>query len=204
MENFLNWLKEYPLYAVGLVAVVIAFIFVLRAAAKAYSRYYERYRKEEAEIKRLVALKEKFGVLTEEAIKNADDEELLEGVALSYQLKLQKEERQEEEFGKLRKEVQYVYALDVFTQEKAVRDFFRENGDILKDIIIPAFTMIGMEKEGLMLLPLKLMYDEKDETTSLDENKVKETEKFFEDNNILTKIKEESAKYIKENSSLFV
>lgn len=204
MDALISWLKEYPLYAVGLVAVIVVFSFVVRATGKAYSRYYERYRKEEAEIKRLVALKEKYKVLTEEVIINADKNELLEGVALSYQLKLQKAEKQEEEFRKLPKEVQYMYALDVFCGENQLKDFFRENGDILKDIILPAFSSIGLEEEGYMLLPLKLMYDESDSTTSFDENKIKQTEEYFANNNILTKIKEKSAEYIKENPSFFV
>ena len=51
MNGFINWLKEYPLYAVGFVGVIIVFLIVLRFTAKAYSRYYERYRKEEAERK---------------------------------------------------------------------------------------------------------------------------------------------------------
>lgn len=204
MDKFIEWLKEYPLYAVGFIAVVIVFLIVLRFTAKAYSRYYERYRKEEAEIKRLVALKEKFRMLSEDVIKNADNSELLEGVALSYQLRLQKEEKQEKKFALLNKEVQYAYALDVFCQENSIRDFFRENGDILKDIIIPAFSMIGLEKEGEMLLPLKLMYDEKDDTTSFSESKIKEVEDYFLDNGVLTKIKENSAEYIKKNVKLFI
>lgn len=204
MNDFLNWLKEYPLYAVGLVGVIIVFLIVLRFAGKAYTRYYERYRKEEAEIKRLVALKEKYRVLTEDLIKNADNSELLEGVALSFQLKLQKEEKQEEMFSSFAKEIQYAYALDVFCGENQIRDFFRENGDILKDIIIPAFSVIGLEKEGEMLLPLKLMYDENDSTTSFSEGKIKEIEDYFQKNNILTKIKEKGAEYIKDNVSAFV
>lgn len=204
MDGLISWLKEYPLYAIGLIGVLVVFYFVLRATAKAYSRYYERYRREEAEIKRLVALKEKYSVLTEDVIKSADENELLEGVALSYQLKLQKEEKQEEKFEKLPEEVRYIYALDVFCAEKEIRDFFRENGNILKDIIIPAFTMIGLEEDGNKLLPLKFMYDENDSSTSLDEKKVKAVEAYFENNNILTKIKKKSAEYIKENSSKFV
>lgn len=204
MEGFLNWLKEYPLYAVGLVLVIIVFLVVLRFTSKAYSRYYERYRKEEEEIKRLVALKEKYCVLTEDTIKNADENELLEGTALSYQLRLQKEKKQEEMFSAFSKEVQYVYALDVFCGENQIRDFFRENGDILKNIIIPAFSEIGLEKEGGMLIPLKNMYDENDFSTSLDENKIKEVEEYFKENNILTLIKKKSAEYIKANVSAFV
>lgn len=204
MDGLISWLKEYPLYAIGLIGVLVAFYFVLRATAKAYSRYYERYRREEAEIKRLIALKEKYSVLTEDVIKNANENELLEGVALSYQLKLQKEEKQEEKFEKLPEEVRYIYALDVFCAEKEIRDFFRENGNILKDIIIPAFSMIGMKSEGEMLLPLKLMYDENDSTTSFSESKIKETEDYFENNGILTKVKEKSAEYIKNNMSAFV
>ena len=123
---------------------------------------------------------------------------------MSFQLKLQKEEKQEEMFSSFAKEIQYAYALDVFCGENQIRDFFRENGDILKDIIIPAFSVIGLEKEGEMLLPLKLMYDENDSTTSFSEGKIKEIEDYFQKNNILTKIKEKGAEYIKDNVSAFV
>lgn len=204
MESFKQWLSQYPGYAIGLVAVCIAAFFIFRAAGRSYKRYYQRYRSEEANIKHLLELKEKFADLTENVIKDADDSELLEGVALSYQLKLQKFQNMEEEFAKLSFEQQYVYALDVFTQEKCVKDFFKENGKELTEIILPAFCMIGLEKEAKEAKKLKLMFDESDETTSVNEKTIESVEKFFEENDVLTKVKQCAAKYIKENAEKFV
>lgn len=204
MEKFTAWLREYPLYALLLVAVIIAAAFVFKLAGKSYRRYYERYRKEEAEIKRLVSLKERFSSLSEEVIEKEEEKELLEGVALSYQLKLQKCSDMDGEFLKLNKEKQYAYALDIFVHENSVRDFFKENGEVLKDIIVPAFEMIGLKNEGEMLLPLKRMFDEKDLEASVDQRKINEVQQYFDENTVLTQVKENSAKYIKENPKLFV
>ncbi len=204
MENFLNWLTEYKWYAVGLVFVIIVFGFVLRMAAKAYRKHYAHLKKEEAKIKHLVALKEKYKDLSEETILNADEDELLEGVALSYQLVLQKNDDMSAEFEKLCDEKKYVYALDIFVSDKSVRTFFSENGRELTEIIVPALKLIGLFEEAEECEKIRIMFDEKDETTSISEKTIEEVENYLKENNVLTKIKQSSAKYIKENASLFL
>ncbi|MGN0468817.1 MAG: hypothetical protein ACI4GY_08850 [Acutalibacteraceae bacterium] len=204
MESFMQWLKQYWIYVIVLVAVCIGAAFVFRAAIKAYKRYYARYRKEEAEIKHLVELKEKFGNLTAETIENADEEELLEGTALSYQLKLQKFDDMSGEFAKLCDEKKYVYALDVFVSDKSLETFFKENGRELTEIIVPAIRAIGLDEAAKQAEKIRIMFDEKDETTSINKAQIENSEKYFNDNDILTKIKHEAAKYIKENAPKLV
>ncbi|MGN1418266.1 MAG: hypothetical protein ACI4W6_02950 [Acutalibacteraceae bacterium] len=200
MESFMEWFRQYWVYVIVLVAVCIGAAFVFRAAIKAYKRYYARYRKEEAEIKHLVALKEKYGELTAETIENADEEELLEGVALSFQLKLQKFDDMSAEFAKLCDEKKYVYALDVFVSDKSVETFFKENGRELTEIIVPALRAIGLEQAADQAEKIRIMFDETDETTSINKAQIEKAEEYFRNNDILTKIKHKAAEYIKENA----
>lgn len=48
------------------------------------------------------------------------------------------------------------------------------------------------------------MYDEKDETVNFDPDVIKNVQQYIVDNGILTKIKLNGAKYIKENADLFL
>lgn len=204
MNAVSQWFSQYWMYALGFVLAVVVLSVVLKMAVKAYRSYYKRYRAEEQEMKRLLSLKEKYGTLTEEAIKNGDESELLEGVALSYQLKLQKCDDMTAEFHKLGDEKKYVYALDVFVSDGDVEVFFKENGKELTEIIVPALRMIGCDAEAEKIERLRLMYDEKDETVNFDPQAVRNTQQFLTDNGILTKIKTQGAKYIRENLQFFL
>lgn len=204
MEGIKDWFSQYWAYAIGLVVVCVAAAFIVSKAVKSYKRYYKNYREQESKIKHLVALKEKYGNLTEDTIKNADENELLEGVALSFQLKLQKSETMDDDFEKLEKEKQYIYALDVLVSDKKLEEFFRQNGRQLTERIVPALKMIGLEKEAAQAEKIRIMFDEKDETTSINKSQIENSEKYFEDNDVLTKIKHEGGKYIKENPQRFV
>ncbi len=197
-----EWLSQhgYLLFVLAGVCVVAAVIFFF--AVRAYSKHNAFYKAQEAEMKRLLALKEKYMNFTEETLCGADEEEILEGVALSYQLRLQKEENPEKAFGEMNEEKQNLYVLDVFCADSDVGVFFSENGKIVKDRIIPALTMIGMKDFSLKLKAVYDMYDEGNEEISYSENKIKEINDFISADDILRKIKSEGAKYIKNNFSV--
>ncbi len=199
-----EWFKEYWHLVIVLIAVTAVAAVIFYFAAKAYRKRMEALRKEEAEIKRLVALKEKFRPITEEAIKTADENELLEGIALAYQLKLQKEENIEEKFNLLNDDVKDIYALDVFVQDKTSKEFFSQNGDILKTRILSALKKIGMEDFASMLKPIYDMYDNSNEDVSYNEKKIAEIDEYIESQSVLSKIKLKSAEYIKGNFEPFI
>ena len=138
------WFKEYWYLAVIFVVVCIIAAFVCYFAGKSYNRYRTSYKNQEAEIKRLIALKEKYVPLTQKAIADSDSAETLEGVALSYQLVLQKQDDIEGEFSKMNDDRKDIYALDVFVQDASSKEFFSQNGDILRKRIVAAFEKIGM------------------------------------------------------------
>lgn len=194
-----EWLSNYGYLLIVLVAVLAVFIVVLNFAARAYSKHMKSYKAEEAEIKRLTALKEKYKSLDENTIKNAPDEEVLEGVTLIYQLFLQKKENMEEEFLRLPKEIQSIYVLDVFVSDGGVKAFFSENTDILRCRIVPALKLIGMNDEAEKVEKIRRMYDETDLEASLSEKEIEETDKILLEADILSRIKLQGAEYIKEN-----
>ncbi|MBR6567075.1 MAG: hypothetical protein IKK60_00305 [Clostridia bacterium] len=196
-----EWLSQYGYLLLVFVAVCIGAAVIFYFAVRAYSKHNALYKAQETEMKRLLALKEKYMDFTEETLASADEKEILEGVALSYQLRLQKEENPEKAFELLGEEKKKLYVLDVFCADGDVKVFFSENGKIVKEKIIPALTMIGMEDFAIKLKDVYDMYDEANEEISYSENKIEKMNEYISDNDILSKIKSEGAKYIKNNFS---
>ncbi len=196
-----EWLSQHGYLLLVLAGVCVGAAVIFYFAVRAYSKHNALYRAQEAEMKRLLALKEKYMNFTQETLSSADENELLEGVALSYQLRLQKDETPEKAFELMNEEKQKLYVLDVFCADGDVRVFFSENGKIVKDRIIPALSMIGMEDFSDKLKDVYDMYDEANEEISFSENKIEKMNAFIRDNDILSKIKSAGAKYIKNNFS---
>lgn len=204
MQAVAVWFSQYWIYAVVFVAVCIVTGFICSKAGKAYRKRKGEYNAQEAEIKRLVAMKEKYYPLSQAAIESADEGELLEGAALSYQIELEKSGDMMGTFNAYSEEKKRIYTLDVFVSDKTLKTFFSQNGSELKNLIIPALEMIGFKAQADMIKEVYLMYDEKDETTSLSYEKIEEIQKVIDGDEFLTKIKHGAAKYMKDNPSLFV
>lgn len=199
-----EWIKEYWYLLIVLVAVCIVAAVIFYFAVRAYRKRTAIYKREEANIKRLVALKEHFRPMTEEAIMSCDTADLLEGVALYYQLKLQNEEKQEEKFELLNDDVKDIYTLDVFVQDKTSKEFFSQNGDVLRKRILPALSKIGMSDFSEKLRAVYDMYDNSNENVSYSLNKIEEIDSFIAENGILSNIKLKSAEYIRSNFKSFL
>mgnify|MGYP003291051750 CR=1 FL=1 len=199
-----EWFKEYWYLAVIFVVVCIIASVIFYFAGRSYKSYRTSYKNQEAEIKRLIALKERFVPLTEKAILESDSAEILEGTALSYQLYLQKQEDMEGEFALLSEAKRYIYILDVFVQDKSVSVFFRENGDIIRMEITRALEFIGMTDLARRVEKIRKMFDNEDETASYNEAEIEKLQNFIDENDVLTKIKLEGAEYIRSNFQLFV
>ena len=150
-------------------------------------------------MKRLLALKEKYMNFTEETLNAADEAEILEGVALSYQLRLQKQDEPEKAFSLMNEEKQNLYVLDVFCADADAKVFFSENGKLVRERIIPALVMIGMDDFAQALKEIYDMYDEENEEVSFSEKKIEEFNRTALSEDILGKIKLQGAIYIKNN-----
>lgn len=197
-----EWLQNYGYLLFILAAVIVLFVVVFYFAVRAYSKHMNAYKKEEAELKRLTALKEKYKPFDENVIRSAPADEILEGVALVYQVYLQKKDDMEKEFLLMKKEQQYIYVLDVFVSDGSLRSFFRDNADILRCRLVPALELIGLCDVAEKAERIRKMYDVKEEEVSLDEKLIEETDKVFLDSDVLSRIKLHSAEYIKENVSI--
>ncbi len=195
----MQWLSQYGYLIIVFVVLLVAFVFIFMKAVSAYSNHNKTYKAQEAEIKRLTALKDKYRNATLAEIETYDESEILEGTALLYQIALQKSEDMEGDFNALTKEKQYVYVLDVFTQDGSAGEFYSQNSEILTSIIGEALTAIGMADFANELSSFAKMYDKNDEEVSFSEKAIENFDSNMQEKDVLAKIKLASAKYIKEN-----
>lgn len=204
MENIIAWFRDYWPYAIALVVVAVGASFLFRKAAQSYRAHQKTFHAQESEMRRLVELKEKYYPLTEAAIADAPVDELLEGTALSMQIPLQKSDDPEGAFQKLSDVQQMIYVLDVFTSDKTAAAFFKESSALLTSRLLPALSLIGLHAFDTDVQMLVTMFDENDETTSLDPKKIAAADEIFAAGDLLTKIKLQGAEYIKQHPAQFV
>ncbi len=195
----MDWLREYWYLLIVFAVVCVVAAVIIFFAARAYSRHNKEFRNQEQEIKRLLALKEKYLNFTPATVSESTDEELLEGVALSYQLRLQKAENPEKAFEELCQEKKTVYVLDVFCADADCGVFFRENGDILKSIILPSLEKISMKDFSEKLREIYDMFDIENEEASYSLEKIDRMNDLIQSENIIGKIRINSADYIRKN-----
>lgn len=195
----MQWLTQYGYLIAVFIIVLIAFILVSIKAAKAYTRHNKTFKSQQNELIRLTKLKNKYKDAAATDLDSFDEEEILEGMALIYQIALQKSEDMEKTFLDMNKEKQYVYTLDVFVQDASAGEFYSQNSDILTSIICDALKAIGMEDFALELFEISKMYDNSNEDVSYSKRAIENFDKKMSENDILTKIKLNGAKYIKEN-----
>lgn len=194
-----EWLSQHGYLLIVFAAVLTVTVVVFYFAVKAASKHNRNFKAQEAEMRRLLALKEKYMNFTEETLSENDEKELLEGVALSYQIRLQRQENPEKAYAELNEEKKYVYVLDVFCADGDVKTFFSENGEIVKDKILPALESIGMSDFAAELKIIYDMYDNSNEEVSYSEESLSKMNAFILEKDILSAIKVKGAKYIKSN-----
>ena len=197
-----EWFSQHG-YLIGVfVLVVVVFIVVLNRAAKAYSKHYSTLNEQKKLLEHMTALKNKYKNISAEELSACDENEILEGFAIVCQAEIQKSYDMEGCFGTLPKEKQYIYALDIFVDDGSAETFYSQNGEILTDIILDALRAIGMQSFADELYEIEKMYDKNDESVSFDQKKIEDFDKYLNESDILTQIKVNSAKYIKENFNL--
>ena len=204
MQAVIDWFRNYWPYAIALVVVAVGASFLFRKAAKAYRAHQKSFHAQEREMRRLVELTEKYYPLTAAAIADAPKDELLEGTALSIQIPLQKADDPEGAFQKLSDVQQMIYVLDVFTSDKTATAFFKESSTLLTSRLLPALSLIGLHDFDADMQMLVTMFDENDETTSLDPQKIAAADENFAAGDLLTKIKLQGAEYIQNHPEQFV
>ena len=197
-----EWFSEYGYLIAVFFVVLVAFVVVLNKAAKAYSKHFNSVNEQKKQLEYMTNLKNKYRNITVEELSECSDAEILEGFALLTQIEMQKSDDMEEYFRTLPKEKQYIYVLDVFTQDASAKEFYSQNGEILTNIIIDALNAVGMNDFAEKLSQIGKMYSKDDESTSFDSDTI---DKFDQEINVmcvLDEIKRKSADFIKENFNL--
>lgn len=190
-----------PITIVAAILCIVALYFAIRSTR----RHNKLYRAEEAKMMRLKQIKEKFITLSPEIINNAETSELLEGTALHYQLRIQKETDIEGAFSALPICAQYVYVLDIFSSEGGVpSEFYKRNGNVLRVLFIPALNAIGETALAKLVKPLSRMYDPDDEAASIDNAVIEKVDEEFAEKYNIDDFKSKAADYIRSEAESFI
>ena len=197
-----EWFSEHG-YLIGIfVLVLVVFVIVLNRAAKAYSSHFNTINEQKKQLEYMTNLKNKYRNITAEELADCNETEILEGFALLTQIEMQKSDDMEALFRTLPQIKQYIYVLDVFVQDESAETFFSQNGEILTDIIVDALKEIGMDTFAQELSSIAKMYNKYDESVSFSKQTIENFDKTLNDRDILTDIKVNSARYLKENFNL--
>lgn len=195
---------QWYYWLILLVAVVVA-IFAWRKALITSKERREKLKKEAAIWQRDYQLREKFAVLTEDKLRETEETELLHGVAMNLQIKLEKEADMTSAFNQLPVEKQMIYALEYFDEDvkKKLSDFFRNNGAPLVPIIPQALTSIGCDKYIPYVSMVIDMFDP-DSDTSVDYDVVAKADEEFASAYNSTELCRKAGQYIIANKNIFL
>lgn len=195
---------QWYYWVILLIAIIIA-IFAWSKALKAGKARRERLKKEAAIWKRDYELRENFTILTEEKLNSTEETELLHGVAMNIQAKLEKATDMTESFNALPQEKKFVYALEYFDEDakKSLSVFFKNNGEPLISIVPDALNAIGAGKYVESYAKLLPMYDP-DSEVSIDYNIIGKVDEEFTSIYNSDELLRLSAKYILKNKEIFL
>ncbi len=195
---------QWYYWVILLVAIIIA-IFAWSKALKAGKARRERLKKEAAIWKRDYELREKFTILTEEKLNSTEETELLHGVAMNIQAKLEKATDMTEGFNALPEEKKFIYALEYFDEDskKSLSLFFKNNGEPLISIVPDALNAIGAGKYIDNYATLLPMYDP-DSEVSIDYSVIGKVDEEFSSIYNSDELLRLSAKFILKNKEIFL
>ena len=195
---------QWYYWVILLVAIIIA-IFAWSKALKAGKERREKMKKEAAIWKRDYELREKFTILTEEKLNSTEETELLHGVAMNIQVKLEKANDMTESFNALPQEKKFVYALEYFDEDakKNLSVFFKNNGEPLISMVPDALNAIGAGKYVEHYATLLPMYDP-DSEVSIDYSVIGKVDEEFASIYNSDELLRLAAKYILKNEEIFL
>ena len=197
----LEWLGQNWYIYVVLFALLLIVFFALGKVSSGHNKLMES---RQARLKKLHELRGSFENMTEDAFDKVEDDFLLDGVALHYQLRLQKEEDMNEAFTKLPEAARYVYALNIFCFEGGVLSgFYRDNGKPLSPVLAMALRVIGEEKLAEIAEKLEPMFDDENENVSIDYKFIKTLDETASNVYNEEEFKLKAAAYIRENKAAF-
>lgn len=197
----LQWFTENWYIGIAMIILLLIALFALNRLSSSNNKIISD---REKKLKKLHELRGSFENMTEETFDSQSDEFLLDGVALHYQLKLQKEDDMNTAFLLLPTPAKYIYALNIFYFEGGtLSSFYHLNGEPLSSQLAPAFKAIGEDEIALSAEKMFDMYDETRENVSIDRKLVKELDekvrKLYNEGAFKLKV----AKYLRGNKNAF-
>lgn len=168
----------------ALAALVVALVIVMRKASAAMKKRNETMRQQAEFAERFKLLVEKYSALDETLADASDDAELAEGITAALQYKLEKSDNPDEEYKNADLWKREVYALYYFSEDckQSLSYFFKNNGEPLPSVLREGLKSIGYDKIYSTVAQMYSMYDENNESVSLDKNRVAELDKKFMEN----------------------
>ena len=174
-------IREYWYMWLVLLVLIIVLIFVMIKASKAVKKRNEIMKQQREDMERFKFLNDKYVNLTKEIAETADAKELAEGVTAVLHKQLEKSGNPDEEYKNARQWKREVYALFYFDEdcETSLSFFFKNNAEPLPSVLMQGLKSIGADKIYSLCAQMYAMYDDKNESVSLDNEKVKELDKKF-------------------------
>lgn len=192
-------------YWLLLVLMCIAAIFVWQKALKASKARRERLKKEAEIWRRDFELRENYRKLSEDIIFSAPTAELLHGVAMNIQIKLENAPNMEKAFNALPLEKKYIYTLEYFDEDakKSLSTFFKNNGEPLLGLASPALSAVGLFEISDICGEIYPMYDPESDV-SIDREKVAFADEKFKQVYDSQALLCAASEYIKQNKEIFL
>ncbi len=176
-------IKEFWYMWLVLAVLLVVLVIVIRKASKAAKKRNEIMKKQRENMERFKFVTEKYKELDKELAENADAKELAEGVAMVLQYRLEKSGNPDAEYANAEQWKREVYALYFFDEDcqTSLSFFFKNNGEPLPSVAVKGLKSIGADKIYSTVAQMYSMYDDKNESVSLDKAKVEELDKKFSD-----------------------
>lgn len=199
-------LTTYWYLYLALVALIVLSVFAWGKAMKASRRHREQVEKEIKAIEKERHLRETYNTLTAEVIENADEDELLEGISTFVQMRVEKSADINAEFAKFPDEFREMYALNFFCEDidVSLSSFFRNNGEPLVSLAVPALRRIGADKAANIVNEQFKMFDDRNESVSYDVKRIEELDRKFAELDEAKNLRRTAADYIKKNQQAFI
>ena len=196
---------EYWYLWLLLAVLVIAAFFAWGKAAAAARRRGEKRAEIEAKLRYEAKLRQDYPQLTPERIAQAPQDTLLDGVVLLMQQRLEKLPDMTRAFQACTTPEQEMYTLYYLCEDGArkLSDFYRINGEPLLSLAPQALVHIGAQEEARIAAEEYEMFDEGNETVSLDRERLAQLDEAFRAVFSVSRVKSLAADYIRANAQAF-
>ncbi len=166
-------ITEYWYLWIVVFALIPILVFAVIKASKAAKKRNELIEKQQQELQKLKRLAKQFSLLDKETAEKTEPKKLAEGVTAALQYELEKSQTPDELFENTVQWKKTAYSLFYFDEDVAtsLSFFFKHNGGPVPKIAVDGLSVIGYSKITACVREMFGMYDENNESVSLDKNR---------------------------------